>query len=140
MQAYVMTRYGDASAMELREVPEPVAGDSEVLVRVRAAGLNPIDYKVRQGAMRMVHRLDLPQVAGSELAGVVEAVGVGVSRFAIGDRVFAWVDKKKLCAYATYAVLDEALVGRKPQPRQCPDRADQPLARGDAQVVAQRLQ
>jgi alcohol dehydrogenase len=128
MQAYVMTRYGDASAMELREVPEPVAGDGEVLVRVRAAGLNPIDYKVRQGAMRMVHRLDLPQVAGSELAGVVEAVGVGVSRFAVGDRVFARVDKKKLGAYATYAVVDETLVGRMPQSLDFADAAGLPLA------------
>ncbi|MFD4411231.1 alcohol dehydrogenase catalytic domain-containing protein [Streptomyces sp. NPDC058476] len=75
--------------MELRDVPEPVAGDGEVLIRVRAAGLNRIDYKVRQGAMRLVHRLALPQVAGSELSGVVEGVGAGVTRFAVGDRVFA---------------------------------------------------
>jgi NADPH:quinone reductase-like Zn-dependent oxidoreductase len=128
MRAYVMTRYGDASAMELRDVPEPVAGDGEVLVRVRAAGLNPIDYKVRQGAMRMVHRLDLPQVAGSELAGVVEAVGAGVIRFAVGDRVFARVDKKKLGAYATYAVVDETLVGRMPQSLDFADAAGLPLA------------
>jgi NADPH:quinone reductase-like Zn-dependent oxidoreductase len=128
VQAYVMTRYGDASAMELRDVPEPVAGDGEVLVRVGAAGLNPIDYKVRQGAMRMVQRLDLPQVAGSELAGVVEGVGAGVTRFAVGDRVFARVDKKKLGAYATYAVVDEKLVGRMPRSLGFADAAGLPLA------------
>jgi len=128
MQAYVMTRYGDASAMELREVPEPRAGDGEVLVRVRAAGLNPIDHKVREGKMRLVHRLDLPQVAGSELSGVVEGVGAGVSRFAVGDRVFARVDKTKLGAYAPYAVVHETLVGRMPESLDFADAAGLPLA------------
>jgi alcohol dehydrogenase len=128
MQAYVMTRYGDASAMQLRDVPEPTAGDGEVLIRVRAAGLNPVDYKVREGAMRLVQRLDLPQVAGSELAGVVEGAGAGVSRFAVGDRVFARVDKKKLGAYAPYAVVHETLVGRMPQSLDFADAAGLPLA------------
>ncbi|WP_199827307.1 NADP-dependent oxidoreductase [Streptomyces xylophagus] len=128
MQGFVLTRYGDASAMELREVPEPTAGAGEVLVRVRAAGLNPIDYKVRQGAMRLVQRLDLPQVAGSELSGEVEAVGAGVTRFAVGDRVFARVDKKKLGAYAHYAVVDEALVGKMPDSLDFADAAGLPLA------------
>ncbi|MBB5135625.1 NADPH:quinone reductase-like Zn-dependent oxidoreductase [Thermocatellispora tengchongensis] len=96
----MLTRYGDASAMELRDVPEPAAHDGEVLIRVRAAGLNPIDFKVREGKMKMLTRLDLPLVAGSELSGVVEAVGAGVTRFAAGDRVFARVDKTRLGAYA----------------------------------------
>jgi len=128
MQGYVLTRYGDASAMELRDVPEPTPGDGEVLVRVRAAGLNPIDYKVRQGAMRLVQRLDLPQVAGSELSGEVEAVGAGVTRFAVGDRVFARVDKKRLGAYAAYAVVHETLVGKMPESLDFADAAGLPLA------------
>ncbi|MFC1436715.1 NADP-dependent oxidoreductase [Streptacidiphilus sp. N1-10] len=128
MRAFVMTRYGDASAMEMRDVPEPTAGRGEVLIRVHAAGLNPIDYKVRQGAMRLVHRLDLPQVAGSELSGVVAAVGTGVTRFAVGDRVFARVDKKKLGAFAPYAVVHETLVGTMPQSLDFADAAGLPLA------------
>ena len=128
MQAYVLTRYGDASAMELRDVPEPEAAEGEVLIRVRAAGLNPVDYKIRQGKLRMVTRLDLPQVAGSELSGVVEAVGTGVTRFAVGDRVFARVDKKKLGAYATYAVVHETLVAKMPESLDFADAAGLPLA------------
>jgi alcohol dehydrogenase len=128
MQAYVMTRYGDANAMEFRDVPEPTADDGDVLIRVRAAGLNPVDYKIRQGAMRRVHRFDLPQVAGSELSGVVEAVRPGVTRFAVGDRVFARVDKRKLGAYAPYAVVNEALVCRMPQSLSFADAAGLPLA------------
>ena len=128
MQAYVLTRYGDATAMELRDVPNPTAAAGEVLIRVRAAGLNPVDYKIRQGKLRMVTRLDLPQVAGSELSGVVEAVGAGVTRFAVGDRVFARVDKKKLGAYAAYAVVHETLVAKMPELLDFADAAGLPLA------------
>ena len=128
MQGYVLTRYGDARAMELREVPEPTAGDGEVLVRVRAAGLSPVDYKLREGAMRLLWRLDLPRVAGSELSGVVEGVGSGVTRFAVGDRVFARVDKQKLGAFAPSAVVKETLVARMPESLDFDEAAGLPLA------------
>jgi alcohol dehydrogenase len=114
MRGYVLDHYGDATAMTLREVPDPAAEAGTVLIRVHAAGLNPIDYKVRQGKARLLHRLDLPLVAGSELAGVVDAVGPGVTRFAKGDRVFARVDKSKLGAFADYAAVSETLVAKMP--------------------------
>jgi len=128
MQGYVLTRYGGARAMQLREVPEPTAGDGEVLIRVYAAGLNPVDYTVRQGWARPAWHLDLPLVAGSELSGVVEAVGAGATRFAVGDRVYARVDKLKLGAFARYAVVDENLVGRMPRSLDFEDAAGVPLA------------
>jgi NADPH:quinone reductase-like Zn-dependent oxidoreductase len=127
MQAYVLTRYGGPRAMQLREVPEPTAGAGEVLIRVRAAGLNPVDYKVRKGFGRVFH-LDLPLVAGSELSGVVAAVGAGATRFGIGDRVYARVDKQKLGAYAGYAVVDENFVARMPRSLDFEDAAGMPLA------------
>jgi NADPH:quinone reductase-like Zn-dependent oxidoreductase len=128
MQAYVLTRYGNASAMELRNVAEPTAGDGEVLIRVRAAGLNPVDYGIRQGKMRLVTRFNLPQVAGSELSGVVEAVGAGATRFAVGDRVFTRVDKRKLGAYATRTAVHETLVAKMPESLDFADAAGLPLA------------
>ena len=128
MRAYVLTRYGDASAMQLRDVPEPAPSNGEALIRVRAAGLNPVDYKIREGKMRLLNRLDLPMVAGSELSGVVEEIGAGVTRFAVGDRVFARVDKKKLGAYAPYAVVDETFVAKTPESLDFADAAGLPLA------------
>jgi alcohol dehydrogenase len=113
--------------MQLREVPEPTAGPGEVLIRVRAAGLNPIDYKLRRGFGRVLH-LDLPLVAGSELSGVVEAFGAGATRFGIGDRVYARVDKQKLGAYAEHAVVDENFVARMPRSLDFDDAAGVPLA------------
>src|SRR5882757_2411769 len=114
--------------MELREVPEPAVGDGEVLIRVHAAGLNPVDYSVRQGKARPVWHLDLPMVAGSELSGVVEAVGTGATRFAVGDRVYARVDKLKLGAFAEYAAVDESFAARMPQSLDFEDAAGLPLA------------
>src|SRR5260221_13474961 len=99
VRGYVMSRYGDATAMELREVQILVPEVGEVLIRVHAAGLNPVDYKMREGKMRLVTRLNLPRVAGSELSGIVEAVGSGVTRFSEGDRVFARVDKMRMGAF-----------------------------------------
>jgi alcohol dehydrogenase len=114
--------------MQLREVAEPTAGDGEVLIKVHAAGLNPVDYSVRQGKARVAWHLDLPLVAGSELSGVVEAVGAGASRFAVGDRVYARVDKLKLGAFARYAVVDDNFVGRMPHSLDFEDAAGLPLA------------
>lgn len=128
MRAYVLTRYGDANAMAWRDVPEPVVSDGEVLILVRAAGLNPIDYRIREGKVRLLNRLDLPKVAGSELSGVVEKVGADVTRFAVGDRVFARMDKKKLGAFAPYAVVDQTLVAKMPASLDFDDAAGLPLA------------
>ncbi|WP_445183513.1 NADP-dependent oxidoreductase [Pseudonocardia sp. Cha107L01] len=126
VQGYVLTHY--RRPMELREVPEPTAGDGEVLIRVRAAGLNPVDYKTRDGAVRLVWRYDLPVVMGNELAGVVEGVGTGVTRFAVGDRVFARVDHQKIGAFAPYAAVNESLVGKMPASLDFAEAAGLPLA------------
>src|SRR5882757_9585494 len=128
VQGFVLTRYGGARAMQLREVGEPTAGDGEVLIRVHAAGLNPVDYSVRRGSARPVWHLDLPLVAGSELSGVVQAAGAGATRFAVGDRVYARVDKLKLGAFARYTVVDESHVGRMPRSLGFEDAAGLPLA------------
>ncbi len=128
VQAYVLTRKGLGRTMALREVPEPTAGDNEVLIRVEAAGLNPVDSKVQTAGAQFVWPLDLPRVAGSELSGVVEDLGRHVTRFKIGDRVFARVDKRKLGAYATYCVVEEDLVANMPDSLGFEDAAGLPLA------------
>src|SRR6202023_2129401 len=128
VQGYVLTRYGGARAMQLREVPKPTAGDGEVLITVHAAGLNPVDQMVRQGGARPVWHLDLPLVAGRELSGVVEGIGAGATRFVVGDQVYARVDKLKLGAFARYAVVDESFVGRMPRSLEFEDAAGLPLA------------
>ena len=114
MRAFGFARYGGPEAASLRTVPRPRPGRGEVLVRVRAAGLNPVDFKTRQGALRTIQRYRLPVVMGNELAGVVEACGEGATRFAPGDRVFARVPKAAMGAFAESAVVPEALLAAMP--------------------------
>src|ERR1700745_2158008 len=104
MRAFVLTRYGGPDAMKLRDVPRPSPGPGEVLIHIYAAGLNPIDFKLRRGMLRVIHRYPLPIIAGSELSGVVVAKGSGVTRLAEGDRVFTRVDKKRLGGFARFSV------------------------------------
>ncbi|MCQ0970028.1 NADP-dependent oxidoreductase [Paracoccus sp. TK19116] len=114
MRAYVMSRYGGPEVAGLTDVPMPKVGPGQLLVRVRAAGLNPVDFKIREGKLRIIQRYRLPAVMGNELAGEVEAVGDDVTRFAPGDRVFARVPKEAMGAFAEYAVLPEDVVARMP--------------------------
>src|SRR4051812_19037340 len=99
MRAFVLTKYGDATTTELRDVPTPTAGPGEVCIDVKAAGLNPVDFKIRQGALKVIQGYKLPVVLGCELAGVVTAVGAGVTRFAVGDEVYTRVAKDRLGAF-----------------------------------------
>jgi alcohol dehydrogenase len=128
MRAYILTRYGGPDAMELRDVPAPRPGPGQILVRVRAAGLNPVDFKTREGKLRVIRRYPLPIVAGNELAGTVEALGAGVTRFAVGDRVFARVEKETLGAFAELACCGEDVAARMPASVDFATAAGVPLA------------
>ncbi|WP_337847504.1 NADP-dependent oxidoreductase [Sphingomonas sp.] len=109
-------------------MPRPVAGPGEVLVRVHAAGLNPVDFKTREGKLKVIQRYDLPVVMGNELAGVVEAVGPGVTGFAPGDRVFARTPKGAMGAFADYAAVPASVLAHAPSSIDLPTAAAIPLA------------
>jgi alcohol dehydrogenase len=128
MHAYVLKKYGGPDATELREVAKPNPGTGELLIRVHAAGLNPIDFKTRQGAARILYRPTLPTVMGRELAGRVAAYGEGVTRFSEGDRVFARVAKEKMGAFAEYACVNESVVAKIPDSLGFDAAAGVPLA------------
>jgi NADPH:quinone reductase-like Zn-dependent oxidoreductase len=128
MLAFVLDRYGGPDAARLREMPVPEPAASEVRIRVHAAGLNPIDFKTREGKTRLITRHRLPVVMGCELAGVVDARGSGASRFAVGDRVFARVDKVRLGAFAQYAAVHQDLVAPMPSSVEFEVAAGLPLA------------
>lgn len=106
MRAYVLKHYGGPEGSLLMDVTAPTPGPRDILVAVRAAGLNPVDFKIRQGKLRAILRSKLPFVLGNELAGDVIAVGSEVSRFRVGDRVFARVAKDRAGAFAEQACVD----------------------------------
>lgn len=140
MRAFVLSRYGGPDAVEFRELPVPEPRAGEVRIRVRAAGLNPVDFKLREGKLKPITRLSMPIVLGSELAGTVDALGPGVTRLAVGDEVFARVAKDRLGAFAEWCCVAEELVARKPTSTDFPSAAAIPLAASTAlQVLRDEL-
>lgn len=114
MRAYVLNQYGGPEGSALTDVAAPVPGPNDVLVSVRAAGLNPVDFKFRQGKLKIINSPKLPFVLGNELAGEVAAVGSNVKRFKTGDRVFARLDKSRGGAFAEQACVDADFVAPMP--------------------------
>jgi len=115
MKAVIQDTYGSPEVMELRDIDKPEIGDNEVLIGVRAAGVNPADWAIMSGfpyVARPVYGLRKPKHAtrGTDVAGTVEAVGSGVTRFRPGDEVFGSADG----SYADYASASEDTLAKKP--------------------------
>jgi alcohol dehydrogenase len=112
MKALAIRRYkGPIETMDLAR-PEP--GPGELQVRVRAAGINPLDYKIRDGAVKVLLPFSFPLTLGTDLAGDVAAIGPGVTKFKRGDAVYARLDNDRIGSFAEYAVVRESAAARKP--------------------------
>jgi NADPH:quinone reductase-like Zn-dependent oxidoreductase len=90
VKAFLARSYGGPEVMAIGELPDPTPRRAEVVVEVKAASINPVDWKVRNGAMRMLTGSRFPKVYGGDLAGVVQAVGPDVIGFAPGDKVYGF--------------------------------------------------
>jgi NADPH:quinone reductase-like Zn-dependent oxidoreductase len=128
MLAYVLKQYGGPGGSLLMDVPAPTPRPGDILVDVWAAGLNPVDFKFREGKLRAIHRPKLPLVLGNEFAGEVVAVGDNVRRFRVGDRVFARVEKDRLGAFAEQACVEEEYAAHAPSNVDATTAAAVPLA------------
>lgn len=115
MKAAVLTGYDkNGRDLELRELPTPNPGPGEVLVRVSAAGVNPLDNMIVCGEVKLIVPYAFPLVMGNELVGTVEALGPGVARFAVGDRVYGRMPLAKIGAFAEYAAVSEDALAHVP--------------------------
>ena len=113
MKAMILTSFGGPESFELRDLPKPVPGTGEVLVRVHATSINPLDYQVRRGDYP--DYVPLPAITGHDVSGVVEQVGPGVTAFAPGDEV--WYTPQIFDgpgSYAEYHIAAQSIVGKKP--------------------------
>lgn len=128
MKAAVLDRYGDQERLEIREVEKPSPGTGQLLVRVHAASVNPVDWKTRRGDLRWVRPARLPLVLGYDIAGEVEAVGAEVSQFAPGDAVYAFTDNPHGGGYAEYVLVGESAAAPKPSRLTFEEAAAVPLA------------
>ena len=121
MKAVRFDEYGDVDVLKVVDVPTPEPGDGQVLVQVKAAGINPGEAKIRDGQLHAMWPATFPSGEGSDLAGVVTATGPGVTRFAAGDEVIGWTDNR--ASHAEYVVTEvEHLSGILASPIRRPRR------------------
>ena len=129
MKAVLMTAAGEPEVLQLQEVPEPqIQNDTEILVRLQAAGVNPLDTKLRRRGT--FYSDQMPAILGCDGAGVVEAVGSGVQRFRVGDEVYfcaGGLGESGTGNYAQLTVVDERLVAHKPASLSFAEAAAAPL-------------
>lgn len=112
MKALAIRRY--KAPMEMMDLPRPEPGPGELLVRVRAAGVNPLDFKIRDGVVKVLLPFSFPLILGTDLAGDVEAIGPSVTTFQRGDAVYSRLDNDRIGAFAEYAVVRASAAARKP--------------------------
>lgn len=128
MQAIVINRYGPSSVLEQVELERPQPQPNQVLVQVHASSVNPVDWKVRSGAMQLLTGRRFPLRLGCDLAGIVTAVGHQVTQFQPGDAVYGQTGIWQRGAYAEWAATDPALLAPKPQNLSLLEAATVPLA------------
>lgn len=127
MKAVRIHEFGGAEVLKLEELPRPQPGAGEVLIEVRAASVNPVDYKIREGRYPAVKAEQLPIILGRDVAGVVAEVGQGVTRFAKGDPVFAMLPPDR-GGYAEWVTAPASVCAPKPASLDMIQAASVPLA------------
>ena len=123
MKAVVLHEYGGPGKLVYEDAPDPTPGEGQVLVRIAAASINPIDYKLRSGVLKDYMPLQLPAILGRDLSGIVREVGKGVSEFAAGDKVLALANN----TYAELSVVAAKDLARVPEGMDLIEAAALPL-------------
>lgn len=126
MKAIIINQYGGPEQLKLQQTALPRAGNREVLVRVHAAGINPVDYKIRKGALRVITGKKFPMILGGDIAGVVEHARRG-SDFRPGDKVFAMLPKA-MGGYAEFVSVKEKYLCQIPETLTMAEAAATPMA------------
>lgn len=128
MKAAIAERYGGPEVVAITERPEPTVGPRDVRIAVKAAGLNPLDFKIRDGKVKLVLAVKPPIALGCDVAGIVDAIGADVTRFRTGDEVYVRLEKNRMGGLAEHVAADERVVARKPARASFEEAAAIPLA------------
>jgi NADPH:quinone reductase-like Zn-dependent oxidoreductase len=128
MKAVVMRKYGTPDVLEIANISRPQIDDNQVLVEVYASSVNPVDWKIRKGNLKLFMRKKLPCILGGDIAGRVVEVGNKVQFFRVGDEVFGKIDISKNGAYAEYVATSASHLALKPQNMNFEEAATLPLA------------
>ncbi len=127
MRAMTIHQYGGPEVFRLEDVTKPTPGPRDILVRVCAAAVNPVDWKVRSGGQRNIIRLQFPWILGLDVSGVVEAVGAEVTRFRVGDEVWSSPTHRRPGSYAEFMCIAEDEAAKKPKNLSHDEAASIPL-------------
>jgi NADPH:quinone reductase-like Zn-dependent oxidoreductase len=127
MRAAVIDGYGGNDRVQLREMPRPEPGDTDVLIEIHAASVNPVDFKIREGKVKLLLPYSFPLILGCDLAGVVVEIGSKVRKFKKGDAVYARVGKMRIGTFAEFIAVSESEVSLKPESLSMIEAASIPL-------------
>src|SRR5438270_1019711 len=115
MKAIVAHEYGGPEVLKYEDAPRPEPKEDQILLRVIAAGVNPVDGMIRSGMFSKNKKLESPMVLGGDIAGIVEAIGSKITKFKKGDAIYAYLSLKNNGGYAEYAVANEKEAAAKPK-------------------------
>ena len=127
MKAYIVTRYGKKIEVQLAEIPAPAVTDTDILVQVHSAGVNLFDSKIRNGEFKMILPYKTPFTLGHDVSGVVTKIGTNVTRFKVGDEVYARPSDYRIGTFAEYISMNENDAAIKPKNLSMEEAASIPL-------------
>lgn len=130
MKAIALEQFGGPGVLKEMDLPKPAPASGEVVVRVKAAGVNPVDWKVREGWLKDMFPHGFPLIPGWDMAGVIDEIGEGVTDLSPGDEVYAYARKPTVQhgAYAAFVALEARHVAHKPAALSFEEAASVPLA------------
>lgn len=128
MKAVVFDRYGSVEVLQYRELSKPTIKPDQLLVRVSASSVNPVDWKIRQGHVQLLSGFNFPRIVGSDISGVVEEIGREVTKFQPGDEVYTFLNPLTGGACAEYCAVPESAAAIKPQNITHTEAATVPIA------------
>ncbi len=129
MKAVIIKKYGDANELKMGRIARPSIGPEEVLVQVKAIGINPIDWKIRDGNFKALNQKKFPMILGTDFSGIIDEVGKKVKDFKKGDMVFTSSPTMKgQGAYAEYAKIDGQNLAKMPEKMSFEKAAALPVA------------
>ena len=136
MKAIIINQYGSAEVLQYQDVPKPSINSDQMLVKVYATSVNPVDWKIRKGLLKILTGNKFPMILGFDVSGEVVEIGAKVTQFQTGDLIYASLDQITGGAYAEYAAVSEKVACLKPQNIAPEQAASIPLA---AQTALQAL-
>ncbi len=130
MKACIIESFGGRDQLKIADLPAPEPGEGEVLIRIHAAGVNPVDWKIREGWLKELFPHHFPVILGWDMAGIVEKTGYSARRFKPGDEVYAYARRPEIQkgTYAEFIALPESYIARKPSGLSMTEAGSIPLA------------